>query len=109
MLSTSIGGMLWVVGAASPLDRYYYLGLVLLVIVLVFAIIKVRRVWEEIHEESSPDRPEELVRSFEEAYRAGELDEAEFARVKAMIENGQGASASLPRPGTGESQGGRSG
>jgi uncharacterized membrane protein len=69
--------------AVSP--TYYYVGLGLLVVLLVVALIKAYRVWEEIHDVEEPDSPADLLESFEEAHAAGELDDEEFERVRRRL------------------------
>ena len=59
----------------------YYIGLAILVVLMLFAFVKAYRTWEEIHEVEDPDRPEDLLETFEEAHAAGELDDEEFERV----------------------------
>lgn len=79
----------WTVAAAGvSYDRYYYLGLFLLVVVLIYAIVKARGVWAEIHEEIDPEDPAVMLRDFEEAHAAGAIDDAEMARVKARLAAG---------------------
>lgn len=86
------------VGALSY-DRSYYIGLLFLVLALVFAIVKARGIWDEIHEKIEPDPPEDLLRSFEAAHAAGEIDDAELARVKARLAGGSpGLAAPVPAP-----------
>jgi hypothetical protein len=80
--------MIWAAGWAQPLafDRWYYLGLALLVIVMVAALIAAYRVWEEIHDVEEPDSPADLLASFEQARAVGDLDEQEFDRVRRCLE-----------------------
>ncbi len=75
-----------VLGVAITMDRYYYLGAALLAVVVVFAILKARSVYEEIHEDIEPEHPQEILRTLEDAHHQGELDAEEFARVKSMLE-----------------------
>jgi hypothetical protein len=67
----------------SPI--YYYVGLGLLFVALLFAVVKAYRVWEEIHDVEDPDSPADLLDAFKDAHAAGELDDAEFARVRERL------------------------
>jgi uncharacterized membrane protein len=69
--------------SVSP--TYYYVGLGLLAVLMVFALVKAYRVWEEIHDVEEPDSPADLLESFEEAHAAGELDDEEFERVRRQL------------------------
>ncbi len=61
----------------------YYIGLAILVGArCFFAFVKGYRTWEEINEVEDPDRPEDLLETFEEAHAAGDLDDEEFERVR---------------------------
>ncbi len=73
--------------------RYYYVGLALLIVVLVIALVKAYRVWEEIHDVEEPDTPADLLQAFEEARAAGELDDEEMERVKERL-----ARSAMPAP-----------
>ena len=71
-----LAGISW----TDPLvTRYIPLGL--LTVLLVASLLKAVRVWEEIHDVEEPDSPSDLLTSFMQAHAAGELDDAEFARV----------------------------
>jgi uncharacterized membrane protein len=63
----------------------YYLGLGILLVLMVVALVKVYRMWEEIHDVEEPDSPIDLLESFEEAHAAGELDDEEFERVRRRL------------------------
>jgi hypothetical protein len=63
----------------------YYLGLGILVVLMVVALVKAYRMWEELHDVEEPDSPTELLESFEEAHAAGELDDEEFERVRRRL------------------------
>ena len=62
-----------------------YIGLALLAVLLVAALIKAYRIWEEIHDVEEPDSPSDLLASFEEAHAAGELDDEELERVRKRL------------------------
>ncbi len=63
----------------------YYLGLGILVALMVVALVKAYRMWEELHDVEEPDSPTDLLASFEEAHDAGELDDEEFERVRQRL------------------------
>ena len=84
--------------AAVSYDRSYYLGLVLLLVAVVVAVVKARGVWAELNEVIEPDQPQDLLRSFEEAHAAGEIDDQELARVKARLAGGSTEGPSPPAP-----------
>ena len=63
----------------------YYVGLGILVVLMVVAIVKAYRMWEELHDVEEPDSPTDLLESFEEAHAAGELDDEEFERVRQRL------------------------
>ncbi len=76
---------LYAAGRAAETFRPTYIGLALLAVLLVVALIKAYRVWEEIHDVEEPSSPDDLLESFEQAHRAGELDDAELERVRARL------------------------
>jgi len=63
----------------------YWIGLGLLVVVLLVALIKGYREWQEIHDVEEPDSPDDLLRSFREAHALGELDDDEFQRIERRL------------------------
>jgi len=63
-----------------------YIGLALLAVLLVVALVKAYRVWEELHDVEEPDSPVDLLASFEQAHAAGELDDEELERVRERLE-----------------------
>jgi hypothetical protein len=77
----------------SLVTKYVPLGV--LVVLLAASLLKAVRVWEEIHDVEEPDTPGDLLASFEQAHAAGELDDAEFARVREQL----GAAAYAPPTG----------
>jgi uncharacterized membrane protein len=77
-------------------DRYYYVGLALLAIVMTLLIIKLYREWWDIHDVEEPDSPEDLLRSFERVHACGEIDDQELERVRQRL--GQNSAASSARP-----------
>jgi uncharacterized membrane protein len=63
----------------------YWIGLGMLVVVLLVALLKGYREWQEIHDVEEPDSPDDLLRSFREAHARGELDDDEFQRVERRL------------------------
>jgi hypothetical protein len=61
---------------------------VLLAVLLLLLLIKMYRERQDILDVEDPDSPEDLLRSFELAHRAGELDDDEFERVKQQLARG---------------------
>ncbi len=74
--------------------RTKYIPLALLTVLLAALLWKAVRVWSEIHDVEEPDSPTDLLASFEQAHATGELDDAEFARVRAQF--GGPARSALP-------------
>jgi hypothetical protein len=73
--------------------QYYYVGLALLIVMIVFALVKAYRVWAEIQDVEEPASPADLLQSFEEARAAGELNEEEMERVRQRL-----ARSAMPAP-----------
>jgi hypothetical protein len=71
----------------------YYIGLVVVLVSLVVTSILAYRVWCEMNEDIEPATTDELLAPFDEARAAGELDEAEYARLRQRIQEAQ-----LPAP-----------
>jgi uncharacterized membrane protein len=83
-------GVISVLGAAPVRGlvvsaRYYYLGLAILMVLLLVALVKAYRTWEEIHEDEEPDSSRDLLEKFVEAHAAGEMDDEEFERVRQRL------------------------
>jgi uncharacterized membrane protein len=76
--------------AAISYDSYYYIGVVLLVIIMLALLVHAYRVWEEIHDVEDPDSPSDLLDSFEQAHAEGELDAKELDRVRKLLLGGHG-------------------
>jgi hypothetical protein len=79
-----------------------YVPLGVLTVLLAASLIKAVRVWEEIHDVEEPDTPSDLLASFEQAHAEGELNDAEFARVREQLGGASctaeaGQSGLLPR------------
>jgi hypothetical protein len=70
---------------AWPFNWSTILPFALFAVVLVILLIKVYRERQDFLDVEDPDSPEDLLRSFEDAHRAGELDDAEFERVKKRL------------------------
>ncbi len=71
--------------AKVPPAQPTVLGAVLLTVLLVVAAVVAWWHWREAHEEEATDSPDDLLASFEEAYEAGEIDEAEIKRLRAKL------------------------
>jgi hypothetical protein len=80
--------------AVSPWQ--YYAGLTILTVLLVVALVKAYRMWEEIHDVEEPDSPTDLLETFEEAHAAGELDDEEFERVRRRLAHAPDQRADTP-------------
>jgi uncharacterized membrane protein len=78
--------------------RQYYVGLAILTVLLVVALVKAYRMWEEIHDVEEPDSPIDLLETFEEAHAAGELDDEEFERVRRRLAASRDQPAGTPEP-----------
>ncbi len=76
--------------AAISFGAYYYVGLVLLSIIMIALLVHAYRVWEEIHDVEEPDSPSDLLDSFEQAHAEGELDAQELDRVRTLLLDGHG-------------------
>ncbi len=61
------------------------MGLAILVVLMVIALVKAFRMWEEIHEVEQPDSPIDLLEAFEDAHAAGQLDDKEFEQVRRRL------------------------
>ena len=74
-------------GAAAPIvsPLYYYLGLAVLVVAMIWGGVLAYQSWREAHEELDPATPEELLDAFQQARIEGELDEEEFAKVQERL------------------------
>jgi uncharacterized membrane protein len=99
-----------IAGAAWPYNWSTILPLALFVVVVVLLVVKLYRERQDILDVEDPDSPEDLLRSFEDAHRAGELDDAEFERVKKRLgltmplrESVGPAATATDKPSSGES------
>ncbi len=78
-----------VLGAAPvATGTAYYIGLTVLVIIMIGVLIAAYRTWEEIHDVEDPDSPADLLESFEQAHKEGEIDEKELERVRSLLSPG---------------------
>ena len=89
--------LVWIIGTLGvgqriTLDRSYYFGLALLLVLMLAVLVRAYREWQEIHEDLEPASPEELLQSFEQAHAAGELDEQELQRIRARLSGSAPAS-----------------
>jgi len=88
---------------------WYYLGFGLLAVAIVIGVTAAYRIWHETQEEDEePVTNDELLAEFQAAHAAGEMDDAEFQRVRALLSGAPGGSVpplrAGPRPpGTHES------
>jgi uncharacterized membrane protein len=80
--SAAITRWIWQIQYGTPA---YWIFLGLLVVVLLFALHRVYREWQEIHDVEEPDSPEDLLRSFREAHALGELNDDEMNRVERRL------------------------
>jgi len=63
----------------------WLLPLILFLVALFVGLIKVRNLWEEVHEDDDPVSDHERLKELEEAYAAGELETAEFERIRLLL------------------------
>jgi hypothetical protein len=80
---SSTGGGRTLVRGLSPSSYTVFLALIALVVAV--GTIVVYRLRREVDEDLCPVTDEELLRDFERAYFAGEMDEAEFRSVTAAL------------------------
>jgi hypothetical protein len=85
----------WQIQYGTP-AYWFFLGL--LVVVLLFALLRVYREWQEIHDVEEPDSPDDLLRSFREAHALGELDDDEMKRVERRLSQSPAASERSTKP-----------
>ena len=85
--------------AAARVDGgvIYYVGLAVVVVILLGTLIAFYRTWEEIHEDEEPDSPQDLLESFRLAHAAGQIDDRELERVRALLSAG-GAATPCAQP-----------
>lgn len=77
--------------AATPRESFlWYLALALLSCAIIVGIVVATRLWREIHEDEEPATNEEILDEFRQAYAQGEIDEAEFRRLTALLTNPSG-------------------
>jgi hypothetical protein len=75
-------GWNWAINYGTPA---YWLGLALLSVVLLFALLRAYREWQDIHDVEEPDSPDDLLSSFRAAHALGELDDDEMQRVEQRL------------------------
>jgi uncharacterized membrane protein len=93
MMEITVWAMTGPLRSLNISPQYYYVGLALLIVMIVIALVKAYRVWEEIRDVEEPDSPADLLQSFEEARAAGELDDEEMERVRQQL-----ARSAMPAP-----------
>jgi hypothetical protein len=74
----------------------WYIPLALFLVALLVGILKVRSLWEEIHEDEDPASERERLSELEEAHAAGELDEEELRRVRDLLSRSESSHAPEP-------------
>jgi hypothetical protein len=62
-----------------------YLPFLLLTVTIAIGVPVAYRLWRETHEEDALPRGGELLSDFEQAYAAGQMDEAEFRRIRDLL------------------------
>ncbi len=82
-------------GREFNFNSSYYIGLGVLVVLMIVALVKAYRMWEEINDVEEPDSPTDLLATFEAAHAAGEIDDEELERVRQKL---AGAYSDLDRP-----------
>jgi hypothetical protein len=80
----------------QPTPRPTFLGAVVFGVVTFVAILVLWWHWNDAHDEIEPDRPDDLLASFLEAHEAGEIDDAELARVREQLQQGSAGVVSAP-------------
>ncbi|MHC5538615.1 hypothetical protein ACYOEI_10365 [Singulisphaera rosea] len=79
-----------------------YLPAVLLLVAVIVAVVMAYRMWDEMREDYSPATDLEVLSEIEQAHAAGEMDEAEFRRVREILARSNparsGASQLIKRP-----------
>jgi hypothetical protein len=82
----------------NPIFKTYF-PLVVLAILLLVGIRVLARLMEEAEEEDDdPETPEDMLAEFEQAHAAGELNDEEYQRVRALLGQSRESPASRPRP-----------
>lgn len=83
--------------AATPRETYlWYLAFALLSCAIIVGIVVATRLWREIHEDEAPATNEEILEEFRQAFAQGEIDEAEFRRLTALLTDPAGNRACDP-------------
>jgi len=82
-----------------------YLPSILLLVALIVAGVVAYRLWSEMTEDLEPASHSEVLEELEQAYAEGEMDEAEFRRIRQLL--GPGKSLQGARPADGQSKGHR--
>jgi hypothetical protein len=75
-----------------------YLPLILLTLAMAIGIPLAYRAWREAHTEEEAVTDTDVLSGIEAAYAAGEIDEAEFRRVRELLSRPKGAEARPSRP-----------
>lgn len=75
-----------------------YLPAVLLLVAVVVAVVMAFRMWSEMQEDYSPASDLEVLSEMEQAHAAGEMDEAEFRRVREVLARSSPTPSATSRP-----------
>ncbi len=71
----------------------YLLPLALLAAALVAGVVMAYRLWHEMNEDIEPASKGDLMAEIEQAYREGEIDEAEMQRIRERMGRSRGSGA----------------
>ncbi len=88
LMGLRAGALVWLDAATGMQGAPYYFGLAVLVLAMIWGAVLAYRSWEEAHEDLDPATPDELLDVFEQARAEGEIDDAEFARLRRRIVDG---------------------
>jgi hypothetical protein len=84
------------VAAIDP-KLWSYVPLILVTVTIAIGVPVAYRLWRETHEEEVLPRGGDLLSDFERAYAAGQMDEAEFHRIRDLLIGSKGESRSKVR------------
>jgi hypothetical protein len=78
-----------IVAAIDP-KSWSYLPVLLLTLAIAIGVPMAYRLWRDTHEEEDLPRGTDLLSDFERAYYAGQMDEAEFHRIRDLLIGSKG-------------------